>query len=101
MLLRLTRPRVLPGFGLTLGYTLLYLSLIVILPLSALFFRTASMPWEDFVKTVTDPRVVASYRLTFGAFAGRRDGQRRAGIRGGVDAGSLSLPRTQTGRRCD
>jgi sulfate transport system permease protein len=67
MFLRLTRPRVLPGFGLTLGYTLLYLSLIVILPLSALFFRTASMPWEDFVKTVTDPRVVASYRLTFGA----------------------------------
>lgn len=61
------RPRVLPGFGLTLGYTLLYLSLIVLIPLSALFLRTATMPWESFWNTVTDPRVVASYRLTFGA----------------------------------
>lgn len=57
---------VLPGFGLTLGYTLTYLSLIVLLPLSALFFRSTSLPWETFIKTVTDPRVMASYRLTFG-----------------------------------
>ncbi len=60
------RPRVLPGFGLTLGYTLLYLSLIVLIPLSALFLRTATIPWEAFWSTVTDPRVVASYKLTFG-----------------------------------
>lgn len=58
---------VLPGFGLTLGYTLLYLSLIVLLPLSALFFKTATMGWGRFWQTVTDPRVVASYKLTFGA----------------------------------
>lgn len=67
MQLALFRRRVLPGFGLTLGYTLLYLSLIVLIPLSALFARTATMPWEAFWNTVTDPRVVASYKLTFGA----------------------------------
>jgi sulfate/thiosulfate transport system permease protein len=61
------RPRVLPGFGLTMGYTLLYLSLIVLLPLAALLARAASTPWETFWSAVTDPRVVASYRLTFGA----------------------------------
>jgi len=58
---------VIPGFGLTLGYTLLYLSLIVLIPLSALLVRTAAMPWERFWATVTEERVVASYRLTFGA----------------------------------
>jgi sulfate transport system permease protein len=58
---------VLPGFGLTLGYTLSYLSLIVLIPLSALFLRTASLPWEKFWHTVTEPRVMASYQLTFGA----------------------------------
>jgi len=66
------RPRwkqysVLPGFGLTLGYSMLYLSLVVLVPLSALFFRTANMPVDDFWRTITDPRVLASYRLTFGA----------------------------------
>jgi sulfate transport system permease protein len=58
---------VLPGFGLTLGYTVLYLSLIVLIPLSALFFRTAALSWGEFWHTVADARVVASYRLTFGA----------------------------------
>jgi sulfate transport system permease protein len=67
MRLTLKQHSVLPGFGMTLGYTLLYLSLIVLLPLSALFVRTASLPWGKFWQTVTDPRVVASYRLTFGA----------------------------------
>ena len=57
---------VLPGFGLTLGYTLLYLSLIVLIPLSALFVRTTSMTWTQFWNTISDPRVVASYKLTFG-----------------------------------
>ena len=65
--IRLKQPSVLPGFGLTLGYTVFYLSLIVLLPLSALFFRTATLGWEPFWQIVTDPRVVASYRLTFGA----------------------------------
>ena len=67
MKLRLKQHSILPGFGLTLGYTVFYLSLIVLLPLSALFFRTASLGWEPFWQVVTDPRVVASYRLTFGA----------------------------------
>src|SRR4051812_28324052 len=59
--------RVLPGFGLSLGYTLLYLGLIVLLPLSAMFVKTAGMTWPDFWNAVASPRVVASYRLTFGA----------------------------------
>ena len=59
--------RVLPGFNLTLGYTLLYLSLIVLIPISALFLKTFTMSWEQFVAAVTSPRVLASYRLTFGA----------------------------------
>jgi sulfate transport system permease protein len=59
--------RVLPGFNLTLGYTLLYLSLIVLIPLSALVFKTFTLSWEQFWAAVSSPRVVASYRLTFGA----------------------------------
>jgi len=64
------RLRVLPGFGLSLGYTLTYLGLIVLLPLSAAFFRTAQLAWPEFVAIVTAPRVMASYRLTFGAALG-------------------------------
>src|SRR5712664_3857632 len=56
---------VLPGFNLALGFTLLYLSLIVLIPLSAAFIRTAALTWPQFWDTVTTPRVVASYRLTF------------------------------------
>lgn len=56
---------VLPGFRVTLGFTLLYLFAIVLIPLGALPVRTASMGWHAFWETVTDPRVVASYRLTF------------------------------------
>lgn len=59
--------KVLPGFGLTLGYTLFYLSIIVLIPLSALLFKTFSLTWDQFVTAVTSPRVMASYRLTFGA----------------------------------
>jgi sulfate transport system permease protein len=59
--------RVLPGFNLTLGYTLFYLSLIVLIPLSALFFKSFTMTWDQFWTAVASPRVLASYRLTFGA----------------------------------
>ena len=59
--------RVLPGFNLTLGYTLLYLSLIVLIPLSALVFKTFTMSWDQFWAAVSGPRVLASYRLTFGS----------------------------------
>ncbi|SEP03328.1 sulfate ABC transporter permease subunit CysT [Nitrosovibrio sp. Nv6] len=58
---------VLPGFNLALGFTLLYLSLIVLIPLSAAFVRTTALTWPEFWNAVTTPRVVASYRLTFGA----------------------------------
>src|SRR5574343_2076896 len=59
--------RVLPDFHLTLGYTLFYLGLIVLLPLSALLFKTFTLTWDQFVAAVASPRVLASSRLTFGA----------------------------------
>jgi sulfate/thiosulfate transport system permease protein len=58
---------ILPGFGLSLGFTLAYLGLIVLVPLSAAFLRTAGMSWHDFVAAVASPRVIAAYRLSFGA----------------------------------
>jgi sulfate transport system permease protein len=58
---------VLPGFRLTLGYTLFYLTLIVLIPISALFFKTFSLTFDQFWAAVTSERVMASYRLTFGA----------------------------------
>lgn len=64
---RFKQPSVLPGFGLALGFTLLYMSLIVLLPLSAAFLKTATMSWAQFWSAVSAPRVLASYRLSFGA----------------------------------
>lgn len=64
---RARRVGVLPGFGLSMGFTVLYTSLIVLIPLSALFFKSATVDWATFWATVTAPRVVASYQLTFGA----------------------------------
>ncbi len=61
------KTNVLPGFSLSLGYTLLYLSLIVLIPLSAAFIKTTELGWSEFWHIVTAPRVVASYKLTFGA----------------------------------
>ncbi|GAB4364237.1 MAG: sulfate ABC transporter permease subunit CysT [Methylohalobius crimeensis] len=58
--------RVLPGFHLTLGYTLFYLSLIVLIPLAAVFLKTATLSFSEFWAAVTAPRVMASYRLSFG-----------------------------------
>src|SRR5690554_3344016 len=57
---------VLPGFGLSLGYTLVYLSLIVLIPLAAVFIKTTELSWEQFWNVVSSPRVVASYQLSFG-----------------------------------
>ena len=65
----LKRHSVLPGFGLTMGYTVLYLSLIVLVPLSTLAVKSASVGWGAFWATVTAARVLASYKLTFGASA--------------------------------
>jgi len=58
--------RVLPGFGPTLGYTLAYLSLLVLIPLAAVFLKTAELTFAEFWNVVTAPRVVASYKLSFG-----------------------------------
>src|SRR6478672_7286238 len=58
---------VLPGFGLSLGITCTYLSLMVLLPLATIFVRTTDLSWTEFWSTISNPRVVASYRVTFGA----------------------------------
>ena len=63
----LKRHTVLPGFDLALGFALLYLSLIVLIPLSAAFLKTATLSWAQLLDATTTPRVLASYRLTFGA----------------------------------
>jgi sulfate/thiosulfate transport system permease protein len=63
----LRRHTVLPGFDLALGFALFYISLIVLIPLSAAFLKTATLTWAAFVEATTTPRVLASYRLTFGA----------------------------------
>lgn len=58
---------ILPGFGLSFGFAMFYLGLIVLLPLSMVFINTFSIGWNEFWQTVLDPRVVASYKLSFGA----------------------------------
>ena len=58
--------RILPGFGLTLGFTLVYLSLIVLIPLSAAFLKASGLGWEAFFRAVSTPRVIASYQVSFG-----------------------------------
>ncbi len=62
-----TEKSVLPGYRLTLGYSLFYLTLLILIPLAATFAKTFSMTWADFWAAVTSPRVIASYKLTFGA----------------------------------
>ncbi len=64
--IRLKKPSVIPGFGITMGFTIFYLGLIVIIPLSGLFFKTAQMTFEQFWNTVTDERVVSAYKISFG-----------------------------------
>jgi len=67
MFLAKSRKNIIPGFGLTFGFTVFYLSIIVLIPLSAIFISTAALSWDAFWSAVSSPRVVASYRLTFGA----------------------------------
>ncbi|WP_371818874.1 sulfate ABC transporter permease subunit CysT [Achromobacter sp. SD115] len=64
---RRNSPGVLPGFGISMGYAVLYLSILVLIPLAALPIKSAGLGWQGFWDTVTAPRVVASYQLTFGA----------------------------------
>ncbi|MCU6797896.1 MULTISPECIES: sulfate ABC transporter permease subunit CysT [Paenibacillus] len=61
---------VLPGFGLSMGFTVLYLSLIVLFPLSAIFIKTSGLTWMQFWQTISDARVVASYKISFGTAFG-------------------------------
>ena len=56
---------VIPGFGLTLGYTLVYLSLLVLIPLGALFLKTSELSWEQFLTVISSPRVLAALKLSF------------------------------------
>jgi len=63
----LKQPSVLPGFGLTLGLAMFYFSLVVLIPLSGMFIKTSTLTWGQFWNTVTEPRALASYQLTFGA----------------------------------
>jgi sulfate/thiosulfate transport system permease protein len=65
--LRFRRPSVIPGFGLALGLTVTYLGLIVLVPLGAMFLRTATLSWPEFWRIASDPRTVAALRLSFGA----------------------------------
>ncbi|WP_440966729.1 sulfate ABC transporter permease subunit CysT [Massilia sp. GER05] len=67
LLSRNSANRVIPGFGLSLGFTIFYLALLVLIPLSAIFLKTFTMSWDAFVSAMTSPRVMASYRLSFGA----------------------------------
>jgi sulfate/thiosulfate transport system permease protein len=61
------RRRVIPGFGLTMGYTITYLSLIALIPLSTIVLKTSTMGWDRFWQVVLSPRVLAAYRLSIGA----------------------------------
>ena len=64
--LALKKPSAIPGFGLALGFTLTYLCLIVLIPLAALFFKTASLGFDGFWQIVTNPRTLAALRVSFG-----------------------------------
>jgi sulfate/thiosulfate transport system permease protein len=59
-------PSVIPGFGLTLGFTLFYMGLVVLVPLAGLVFKTLEMSWQDFMTTIADPRVIAAFKVSFG-----------------------------------
>jgi len=67
---RWKQPSVIPGFGLTLGFTLLYLTALILVPLGGLLLRSASLGFEDFISLAADPRTIAALRLSFGAAFG-------------------------------
>jgi sulfate/thiosulfate transport system permease protein len=69
MKIEFKKKSILPGFGLALGFTILYLSLIVLIPLSAAFLKASSLSWHQFWHITASPRALASYRITFGASA--------------------------------
>src|SRR6185436_16141160 len=83
---------VLPGFGLSLGFTLLYLGLLILIPLSTVFLKTATMTWSDFWQTVSGARALAAYRLSLRRFRRGVD-QRRLRPARRLGARTLQLPR--------
>ena len=88
---RFKKPGVLPGFGISLGFAVTYLSLIVLIPLSAIFLKTATMHWARFVETVTSPRVMASYRLDLWRIVSWRGNRLRFRFYRCVGIGTLQL----------
>ena len=64
---RFRRPSVIPGFGLTFGFTIVYLTLIILIPLSGVAWRSAELGWADFWAIATDERTVTALRISFGA----------------------------------
>lgn len=64
---QLKQPSVLPGFGLTIGFTITYLTLLVLIPLGGLFLYTTKLSWAQFINVILDPQVLASFKLSFGA----------------------------------
>ncbi|MCF8496599.1 MAG: sulfate ABC transporter permease subunit CysT, partial [Alphaproteobacteria bacterium] len=64
--LSLRKPSVIPGFGLTLGFTIFYMTIVVMIPLAGLVFKTLELSAQDFFDTIADPRVVAAFKISFG-----------------------------------
>ena len=84
--------RVLPGFSLTLGYTVFYLSVLVLLPIAACFLKASSLSFDEFWGAVWTERARAAYLLTFGAVVRRRDRERRPRPAPRLGAGALRVP---------
>ena len=69
----MSKPRVIPGFGLSLGFTVTYLSLIILIPLAALFVKAGGLGPAEWWRILSAPRVLAAAKLTFGASAAARE----------------------------
>ncbi len=87
------RKNILPGFGLSMGYTVVYLSAVVLIPLATLLVQPIGMGWERFFKAVTSPRAIASYGVSFQHRLHRGWGQRRRRPDRVVGAGPVSFSR--------
>lgn len=83
--------RILPGFGPSLGFTLFYLSLLVLIPLAGIFLRSSSMGWEQLWNAVASPRAFASYRLTVRRVIAGREHQRRVRVARGMGPGAIPV----------
>ena len=89
------RRNVLPGFGLTLGFTLAYLGIVVLIPISTIFFKTFTLTWPQFWAAVASPRTVAAYELSFGASIAGASINSVFGIDRRVEPGALRISRAR------